>query len=45
MWEFYTANRSNLSPEVRNFRDHIIEQLCAGFAPAEVYGPYLKKSA
>ena len=45
MWEFYTANRSNLAPEVRNFRDHIIEQLCAGFAPTEVYGPYLKKSA
>lgn len=45
MWEFYTANRSNLSPEVRNFRDHIIEQLCAGFTPTEVYGPYLKKSA
>jgi hypothetical protein len=42
MWEFYTANQANLSPEVRKFRDHIIDKLCAGFSPAEVYGPYLK---
>lgn len=42
MWEFYTANQANLSPEVRKFRDHIIDKLCAGFSAAEVYGPYLK---
>ncbi len=42
MWEFYTANHANLSPDVRKFRDHIIDKLCAGFSPADVYGPYLK---
>jgi hypothetical protein len=45
MWAYYKDNKPQLRSDIRDYREHILVQLCAGADVASVFAPFVRAVA
>jgi hypothetical protein len=42
MWKYYKANKPSLVPDIRTYREYILERLMAGQTDVEVFAQFMR---